>query len=296
MSDVVLKIDADVAQYISKMARAGQSTKKVAKDAASIGDGFTSSLVKLAVLQRAITAAGTAVTSILDKSKSASMSAGERAVGLTTSLGSLGVKNAGVAADRYAAAQGSATLEQRASFASALASANASRRTPFSQEQIAEGLGAYRRFGDTTFAAGGSELIKGMERGLSVSEITAAAVRKRGGLLDPTSTAGKEIGMRRAEDISQQQEERLLGDAGLNERERALAYRNLANSSGLGGQILNAIVPDVVKEAVARSAESIGVNTVTKQSEGTALKQSAELNRLMRMNLTQPQLRATLGD
>lgn len=297
--DVNLKIDADVSDYIAKVSRAGKATRGMAKDAAAIGDGFSGAILKLSVLQRAITAAGQSVTAILDKNRSASSRSGERALGLTTSLGSLGIKNASGAADQITGSAGLSTLEQRSSFAAALASASAARRTPFTEAQSMKALQAYTNLGDTTFGAGGSELLKGMDRGIGVDEITAGSVRKRGGLLDPYSEAGREMALKTGGETADLLEEQRLGGAGTLQRERDLAGRRATASYGPNGriaQLADELIPSAIKEVGMKAKESLGLYTPEGASAGSSLRDALETNRLLRQTLTKPNLNTTAGE
>lgn len=297
--DVTLKIDADVQQYISKVGRASQATKRMARDASDIGDAFSGAIIKIEVLKRAITAAGQTISQILDKNRGASKSQGERAVGLTTSLGSLGVKNASAAADQITGSRGLANLEQRSSFAAALASASAARRTPFTEAQSMKAIQAYTNLGDTTFGAGGSELLKGLDRGLGVEEITAASVRKRGGLVDPYSAAGRELALQEGADTAQLETEQQRGAAGEQQRQRDIAAGRTSDRQAKRGALYeaaDAFIPGFAKEAINRGAEALGLRTAAADAQNGTIQQSLELNRLLRSTLTKPNLNTTAGE
>lgn len=171
MADAVFRVAADVAEYITGMARADAATKKVARSAGSIGDQVGASIIKIELLNRALNAAGRAISGVMDKATGAATSAGERAIGLATSLGSLGVRDINATTRALSGGQGGTTAEQKAQFAKSLADANKQRRTGMTPEESQAALDAFVQFGEFGFGAGGQDLLAGISEGRSVQQI-----------------------------------------------------------------------------------------------------------------------------
>jgi hypothetical protein len=193
MADAVFRVAADVAEYIAGMARADAANKKTARSAANIGDAVGKSIIKVELLNRALNAAGRAVSSVMDKAAGVSVSAGDRALGLATSLGSLGVRDINATTRSLSSARGGTTAEQKAAFAKSLADANKQRRVALKPEEAEQALAAFTKFGEFAFGTGGQDLISGIAEGSSLSSLLAKGKgqfeRIQTALTDPMSPA-----------------------------------------------------------------------------------------------------------
>lgn len=291
MGDVTLKIDADVAQYIAKMARGSEATKKVAKDAGSIGDEFVKGVTKLETFKKAIEAAGRAVTSVLDKSAEASKRGGARALSLATSLGALGVRDITGASTQLSTAQGASSVDERVAFAQALENANRSRRVPLSESTVNQALDAYTRGGDLQFGRGGNELIEGLGKGLSVTEIARRSALRRPGLQgvinNPNGPVMTELALQTVEDQGRVTEEAARRTAGLQVRAGRVANDVTAATKGGIADTFRGILPDAANGALDAARGRSALDDVRDLLETQ--------NSIMTRSLNRPNFNTTVG-
>ena len=289
--DVTLKIDADVAAYIAKVARASTATKGMAKDTSGIGNEIIKATAKMEVLKRAAEAAGRAVAATLSASVDASKSAGSRAVSLATSFGSLGVKDISGASKRLIDSEGAATSGEREAFLSSLVGVNKSRQAPMSADEAVSAAGAYARYGDLMFGKGGEELREGLANGRSVEEITRTSSAKRnvsGALSDTSGALAQELSIRRKEDKAALRSDENRRAAGI--QVRAGAASNQIEESGGGFfelyRNITGAIPGMTEAQDAKAG----------QDAGWGVRQELETQtRIMRDALTRPNFNTTTG-
>ena len=172
MADAVFRVAADVAEYIAGMTRADAANKKVAKSAAGIGDAVGRSVVKIELLNRAINAAGRAISNVMDKASSTAATAGERATGLAVDLSGMGVSNINEITKLIGRGGATGTTaEQGAQFVRSLAQANKDRRAPMKPSESEAAIAAFMEGGEFRFGRGGEELIRGLSEGRSLDKI-----------------------------------------------------------------------------------------------------------------------------
>ena len=247
--DQTLKLGGDASGYIREMGKARSSTNAVAKSATSIGDEFVKGAAKLETFKRAIEAAGRAITATLSKAEDASRKGGERATGLAVSLAGLGVKDIGKTSAGYLAKGGIATSDERTAFAASLKSANESRQSPLSQEQVQSALDAFAGGGSLLFDEGGKALTKGVSEGLSVQEVTKRQSLARPGILpllrSPNDPATSEFALRTEEDDILRQEQ-AQGRAKGNQIRRGAITKRQRILGSTGAEIISNLLGDTV--------------------------------------------------
>ncbi len=243
--DVTLKIDADVAAYIAKVARASAATKGMAKDAGGIGAEVAKSITKMEVLKKAAEAAGRAIAGILDKGTESSKRSGQQALSLASSFGGLGVKDIGKTSNEYLKGSGAASTEERVGFAESLAAVNGRRQAPMSGDEAQKYLDAYRAGGDLVYGKSGSDLSEGASKGIPVEEITRRSVLRRPGLRglfnDPNNPAMQELGLRSKEDESVIYGDEVRRSAGAQMRS-GKAANDLTAANSQGADIFRSLV------------------------------------------------------
>lgn len=242
MPDVTLVLDADLAQYIAKVAKAEQATAKIGKVAAGIGDEFTKSIAKIEIFKKAIDAAGRSIDAIVSKGTEASKRVGNQSVSLASNLLSLGIKDVNGAAKSVRGNSGNATIDERQSFVAALAAQSEGQRAPTSPEEAQKLIDAFSKGGTLAFGEGGKELLKGAERGLGADDIVKQSLARRPGLFglttDVNGPVATEIGLRRFEDINQQEADRNRAAAGFQARAGASELDRRASRSAFGDSVL----------------------------------------------------------
>lgn len=289
--DVVLKLDADIAQYIAKMSKAQAATERTAKSAGGIGDEFVKGMAKVEVFKRAIEAAGRAVSGVLDKSAEASRRGGQFSLTATAALAPMGVRDIERTITQMRTGQGASTPDQRLAFAQGLQGMNAGRAAPMREEQVLQALEAYQQGGDILYGAGGKELISGLEKGFSLAEIKRRAIRSRPGLNavlnTPTGTVATELGIQSLESSSAVTNEAARRNAGLQVRAGAAANEETA-ASNRAADIFRNIMPDAVNSGFDAARGLEGMNE---------LRESVDIQTsIMRRELTRPNLNTTTGD
>lgn len=263
MADVTLKIDADTARYIAKIAAAAGETKKLGKAAAdsfgnAMGDAVSKSLIKLEVLKKVLRTIAQASDAVANKRSESSRRSGERAVSIGESLASLGVKDIRSASKDLQEQSGIASTDQRVAFLQAISDASESARTPIDSDTALQAAKLYARGGDISFGRGGKELIEGLTRGESLRDISSASAAKRPGLADPylyDSALGDELGVRDVERTSELVSDNRRSEAGLRQRAGHAAVEVRASESFAG-------------EFTAAAAEAVGARGVTDQIKG----------------------------
>ena len=245
MADIVLKIDADTARYIAKIAAAANETKKIGETAGKgIGSTMESSvsraLLRIELLKKALRTVADAANDIGQRATDASKTAGDRRYSLATSLSGLGVKDVGGAIKQIEAGRGLATSQQTTAFVEALASASEGQRAPLDADTAQAAIAAFQRGGELLYGKGGVELTKGFERGLSVDEITRQAIAKRPGLGSVGADVLNELATRSAEDRFGLSAQENRNARGLNQRV-GQAYSDYRGSQSLGGEIAETV-------------------------------------------------------
>ena len=280
--DAVFRVAADVAEFVTGMARADAATKKVARSASSIGDSVGASIIKIELLNRALNAAGRAISGVMDKATSASVSAGDRAIGLASSLGSLGVRDINATTRAMSGGAGGTTADQKAAFAKSLAQMNRQRRTPMSGSEAEAALNAFTQFGEFGFGEGGQDLLEGLSNGQSVGDIAKAGQGRfnkiRNAASDPMSPLFQGLRGRLADSEAQQAEESRFLISGTSERAQKAATRTTAAldpggpvsiiSGALGetaGTVANRLLSPT--DASARATDRAATATVSMASE-----------------------------
>jgi hypothetical protein len=213
--DVVLKLAADVSQYIASMAKAGEATKQIGnigdKAGRGLEEGMTRALLKVESIKKAMQAVGASIDEIANKGEKASRTQGQRAVGLATSLNDLGVENISKTMRNIQIAKGGTTIDERTAFVDALAASQKDALFKVDSGTAESAIDAFAKRGSLVFGKGGTELIEGLKQGKTVDDITRDAMKARPGLFGiSTDTEGPiatELGLRALERRSQLAEE-----------------------------------------------------------------------------------------
>ena len=282
--DAIFRVAADVAEFVTGMARAEAATKKVGKAAGGIGGQISGSIIKVELLNRALNAAGRAISGVLDKAQSASKSAGDRAIDVATSLSSLGVRDINGASKRLSSSSGGTTPEVKAAFARALAGANQQRRTPFSSDEAEGFLAAFSEGGELGFGPGGESLIKGASEGTPLSDIIKQAQQRSGPLLAAMTDSGSPLfqGLRgrRAEVGAQLEEERAFLTSGASLRAEAAAARvTAANDPGGPVSIIGGALGDTAGSVVNRGLQ--GADNLRQQADRATISQVETFRKIL---------------
>lgn len=291
--DAIFRVAADVAEFVAGMARAEQATKKVARSAGNIGDQVGASVVKIELLNRALNAAGRAISGVMDKASSASQNAGDRAIGLATSLGSLGVRDINSTIKRLSGGSGGTTAEQKANFAKALASANKQRRTPLSGDEADAALQAFAELGEFGFGEGGADLLEGLSNGQSLADITAAGrgrfERIQAARTDPMSPLFQGLRGRGAEAEAQRAEEDAFLVSGTSERAQKAAMRvRAASDPGGPVSIINGAVGDTAATVLNRGLNATTGDDPAARATENAARATVQMNENFRRLLNRP--------
>lgn len=283
--DAIFKVAADVAEFVSGMARAEQATKKVAKSTASIGDQITGSIVKVELLNRALNAAGRAISGVLDKAQGASKSAGDRAIGMAADFASLGVRDITGMTRRATISGGMTTPEQGAGLVRGLVSANRQRRQGLKENEIGTLLDAAAQLGEAGFGTGFEDLLSGVSEGSEIGSMLkkarARAESVRVSATDPMSPLYQGMRGRAAEVNAQNREESAFLVSGTTERvARAGARITAANDPGGPVSIISGAVGEGAGTFVDRAMKSLvgggGNNPDPLQNLGQSIQRLSE--------------------
>ena len=285
--DAIFKVAADVAEFVTGFAAADRAVKKTAKSVGSIGDQISGSIIKVELLNRALNAAGRAISGVLDKAKSASQSAGDRAIDIATSLGQLGVTDINSVTKRLSSAAGGTTLEQKSGFVRALANANQQRRSPLSGKENEAFIDAFIQGGELGFGPGGEDLLKGVADGTPLEDLIKKAQQRSAPVLaaltDPMSPLFQGLRGRTADTGAQLREEREFLVRGTSSRAEAAAARETA-ASDPGGPV------SIISGAIGDTAGQIVNRTLTGADELRMRADRATINQVetFRKILTAP--------
>lgn len=288
--DAIFRVAADVAEFVTGMARAEAATKKVARASAGIGDQVGASIIKIELLNRALNAAGRAISGVMDKATGASQSAGDRAIGLATSLGSLGVRDINATTKRLSGGSGGTTADQKAGFAKALAAMNKQRRTPMSGDEADAALQAFAEFGEFGFGEGGGDLLEGLANGQSLQGIAAAGKgrfeRIQAARTDPMSPLYQGLRGRGAESEAQRAEEMAFLVSGTSERAQKAGMRlRAATDPGGPVSIVQGAIGDTAATALNRALPG---EDAAQRASNTAERAMVEMSQSFKKLLNQP--------
>lgn len=233
MADAVFRVAADMAQYIAGMAKADAATKKVARSASNIGDAVGASIVKIEVLNRALNAAGRAISGVVDKATGAARSAGERAIDLATDLGGLGVRDINATVRRVSrGGRAGTTADENTQLVRSLAQAVKQRGGNMSGDEVDSLINAFLDFGEFGFGRGGEDLVRGVAEGQPLSQIMQAGQgrfqRVSAALTDPMSPVFQGMRGRLALNEAQAAEEKAFLVSGTSESAQQAAMRRRA--------------------------------------------------------------------
>lgn len=293
-SDATFRVSADVVDYISKMHKANMATKNVARTAASIGDAVGASIVKIEVLNRALNAAGRAISGVMNKATSASQTAGERAIGLATSLGSLGVRDINATTRTLSSGAGGTTADEKAQFAKALAQVNKQRRTKLTADEAQAALEAFAQFGEFGFGERGEDLLSGIGEGRSLESIMKAGGtrfdRIRAATTDPMSPLSQGLRGRFAESEAQRVEESRFLVSGTSERAQQAGMRvTAANDPGGPVSIVQGMLGDTAATVLNRTiGAAVGAEDAAARATEKAAAASVSMADQWRKVVTSP--------
>ena len=260
MADQVMTVDGNFRPYIEGARKAEEATKKVGKATASIGDQFSSALVKVDLLKQGLLKAFQLIDKANALNVDASKSRDERNIAIATSSASLktdAYKVAGIIENRSGA--GSRDAGEDVNFLSSLASASKSRPVPISEEEVLKAVALYHKIGDVGTGKGGGDLTDLISKGYSVDQ--SAKMLGRRNAFAPALDA---IGRGNAESGAQINSENARSAAGAESRAFTNFAQDRANKGGVVAQLYEMVMPDLLEKMVydfnQAGAKKLGLN------------------------------------
>lgn len=161
-----------------QMGKVQQGTKQVDGSAKRLAKNFGSTLLKVDLIQQALSTAAQATREIINAATASSRSQRERRLDLRESLVTIGVGQQERIQRAVERTPGPTSQQQRTAFVQSLAPlAQEGRR--FSSREIEQLVTAFARGGELVFGRGGSALLNNLQPGISVSAAIARTQRQR---------------------------------------------------------------------------------------------------------------------
>lgn len=289
MADAVFRVAADVTDYVKKMDQADRSTKRVGKSAATIGDQVAKSIVKIELLNRALQAAGRAVSGVIDKATQTSQTAGERGISLATNLEGLKIKDILGVSKKVTAGGGLASADESAAFVKALA------KTGAQGGDAQKLIEAFSKYGSMAGGEGGEKFIEGASKGMPAGSIIQEGLRRfstisSAALGDPNSPLAQGIRGKLSEMKAQAAEEEAFLVSGTSQRAEVANVRAAAAQTPGGPvSVVNSLLGETVATMLTRGGAALnGYENAASRATDTTNALLVEANRNARKAVTAP--------
>jgi hypothetical protein len=256
ISDAAGKTGKNMSQVKRGTQQADGSAKRLAKN-------FGATLLKVDLIQQALSTAAQATREIVNAARGASRSQRERRLDLRESLVTLGIGQQERIQRAVEQTPGPATQQQRAALVESLVPiAQQGRR--FSSQEVQQLVEAFARGGELVFGRGGQALIRNIQPGITVPQAIARTQRQRPTARQALDTfearAQTEIATRSARIETMQARTGTSAEIGaLRFEERRLRRGAMGNMVAGFDTVTGGLVSEAGAAALSRNAQ-VGVN------------------------------------